>query len=136
MTAAQQRAFGRMKKNVLIIGVLVAVVVVAFVVMQVIGATTTARTVKVTDGAGNVYAMSLSDNVEQAITTDSGTNVVKVSGGKVCVVEADCPNQDCVNQGWISEVGQQIVCLPHKLIVEITDGDGASDGKAYDVVGS
>ena len=136
MTAAQQRAFGRTKKNILIIGVLVVVVAIAFVVMQVIGATTTARTVKVTDGEGNVYAMSLSDDIEQAVTTDLGTNVVKVSGGKVCVVEADCPNQDCVNQGWISEVGQQIVCLPHKLIVEIADGDGASDGKSYDVVGS
>ena len=136
MTAAQQRAFGRTKKSILIIGVLVVVVAIAFVVMQVIGATTTARTVKVTDGEGNVYAMSLSDNIEQAVTTDLGTNVVKVSGGKVCVVEADCPNQDCANQGWISEVGQQIVCLPHKLIVEIADGDGASAGKSYDVVGS
>ncbi len=136
MTAAQQRAFGRMKKNVLIIGVLVAVVVIAFVAMQVIGATSTARTVKVTDGQGNVYALSLSDNIEKTITSDLGTNVVKVSGGKVCVEEADCPNQDCVNQGWISEVGQQIVCLPHKLIVEITDQDGSSSGKTYDVVGS
>lgn len=58
MTAAQQRAFGRMKKNVLVIGVLVAVVVISFVVMQVVGATSPARTVVVTDGEGNTYALS------------------------------------------------------------------------------
>ncbi len=136
MTAAQRKAFGRMKKNVLVIGALVAVVVIAFAVMQVVGSTTPARTVVVTDGEGNAYALSLSSNAEQTITTSLGTNVVKVSGGKVCVEEADCPNQDCVNQGWISEAGQQIVCLPHKLIVEITDGDGSNASKRYDVVGS
>ena len=46
-------------------------------------------------------------------------NVVEVSGGRVRVAEADCPDRLCVRQGWISWDGESIVCLPHKLVVTV-----------------
>ena len=33
--------------------------------------------------------------------------------------DADCPDKDCVNQGWISRPGQMIVCLPNRLVIKI-----------------
>ena len=76
--------------------------------------------------------MPLSKDDILTVASSAGTNVIEVQSDKVRVSEADCPNQDCVDQGWISNAGQQIVCLPHKLVVNITNKDAAS---AYDVVG-
>lgn len=46
-------------------------------------------------------------------------NVIVIKNGKVSVTSADCPDQICVKQGAISEKGETIVCLPHKLVIEI-----------------
>ena len=35
---------------------------------------------------------------------------------------ADCPDQVCVHQGWISDSTVPIVCLPHQVIIEVTGG--------------
>ncbi|MFR7670942.1 MAG: NusG domain II-containing protein [Collinsella sp.] len=43
-----------------------------------------------------------------------GTNLIEIKDGRVHVEEADCPNQDCVHQGWVDAAEEQIVCLPHK----------------------
>ena len=34
--------------------------------------------------------------------------------------EADCPDQICVRHKAISKSGESIVCLPHKVVVEIS----------------
>ena len=57
------------------------------------------------------------------ISTDSGENHVVITGGKVSVTDADCPDKLCVKQGEIDRQGQTIVCLPHKLVVEIEGGE-------------
>ena len=58
----------------------------------------------------------------------SGSNTVSVEQGRIRVSEADCPDQICVHQGWISDSALPIVCLPHRLMIEITGGglDGAA----------
>lgn len=66
------------------------------------------------------------------VSTSEGTNTIQVKGGEVSVSDADCPNHDCVNQGAISRAGQQIVCLPHKLTVDISDKEASAE---YDVIG-
>lgn len=95
------------------------------------GSSREAGIARVTDGEGNVYEMPLDTDDTKTVTTSLGTNVVEVKDGRVRVREADCPNQDCVNQGWIDSSSQQIVCLPHKLCVDVINGE-ASD---VDVVG-
>lgn len=57
-------------------------------------------------------------------------NVVEVSGGRVRVVEADCPDRLCVRQGWIRYDGESIVCLPHKLVVTVRGTAGDLDAVA------
>ena len=58
------------------------------------------------------------------------SNVVEVSGGRVRVVDADCPDRLCVRQGWISYDGESIVCLPHKLVVTVRGTGGDLDAVA------
>lgn len=53
------------------------------------------------------------------IKTEFGYNLIEIGDEKVRIIEADCPDKLDVKKGYISEVGEVIVCLPNKLIVEI-----------------
>lgn len=59
-----------------------------------------------------------------------GSNTVQVDQGRIRIAEADCPDQVCVNQGWIFNGTVPIICLPHRLMIEIVDGGGGLDGAA------
>lgn len=68
-----------------------------------------------------VESFSLDKDREYKVTTDSGENLVVISDGAVSVTEADCPDKVCVKHSEISNVGETIICLPHKLVVEIAE---------------
>lgn len=51
-------------------------------------------------------------------------NILQIAGGAAAVVEANCGDHTCVRTGEISREGERIVCLPHKLIIQI-EGGGA-----------
>ena len=60
---------------------------------------------------------------------DGGENTILVQPGRICVSAADCPDQVCVRQGWLSDQATPVVCLPHRLILRIrgsSDIDGVS----------
>ena len=132
MTTAQKKACNRKKLNIAAVLVIAAVALAAVAATNALGSAVDARTAVIQDADGNTFTMPLSQDDVLTVASSAGTNVIEVQAGKVRVSEADCPNQDCVEQGWISKAGQQIVCLPHKLVVNITDEDAAS---AYDIVG-
>ncbi|MCI8303504.1 MAG: NusG domain II-containing protein [Lawsonibacter sp.] len=67
------------------------------------------------------YTITLEDSL--------GTNLVQVERGRIRIAEADCPDQVCVNQGWISDGTVPVICLPHRLVIEIRGG-GELDGAA------
>ena len=53
-----------------------------------------------------------------------GHNTVLVQPGRICVSEADCPDQICVQQGWLENQALPIVCMPHGLIITVADPAG------------
>lgn len=55
------------------------------------------------------------------------SNTIQVEHGRIRVESAGCPDQVCVNQGWISDGTVPIVCLPNKLVIEIKGGGGELD---------
>ena len=62
----------------------------------------------------------------QVLQPDVGENTVEISGEAVVMAHADCENQDCVNMGAVTRdnlefrvMGGFIICLPHKLSVEV-----------------
>lgn len=61
------------------------------------------------------------------IKTDEGINIVSVKDDKVAIIEADCPDKICIQPGYIDEVGESLVCLPHRVMVEIK-GETSDDG--------
>ena len=55
--------------------------------------------------------------------TPWGRNPVHVAPGAISVSEADCPDQICVKMGELTGGGIPIVCMPHRLVIEIEGGD-------------
>ena len=57
--------------------------------------------------------------IDQSFTVtleDGGFNTVTVSGGKIAVTDASCPDHNCALRGWCSG-GTDIVCLPNRLVI-------------------
>ena len=76
---------------------------------------------------GSEEKLPLDKDTTITVSTDLGSNTIVVSHGAVSVIDADCPNHDCIQQGEISSTNQQIVCLPHKLWIEVV-AEGAANG--------
>ena len=74
------------------------------------------------DRVAEPYSFTLEDG--------SGANTVQVERGRIRISAADCPDQVCVKQGWISGGAVPIICLPHTLMIEIVSGGGALEGAA------
>ena len=53
------------------------------------------------------------------IETEYGYNLIEIGEEQVRVIEADCPDEIDVKQGYISRIGETIVCLPNRMVVEI-----------------
>ena len=68
---------------------------------------------------GFYQMLSLGEDATVTVTGSLGTNIIEVANGRVRCLESDCSNQTCVKQGWVSGRGQTVVCLPHKLIVQV-----------------
>ena len=66
-----------------------------------------------------IYFQDLEEEKHIPIITKYGENIIHASKDGIYMEEADCPDQVCLRDGTISKVGQSLVCLPHKLIVEI-----------------
>ena len=47
-------------------------------------------------------------------------NVLCITGGEVYISDANCGDYTCIRTGKISREGEQIICLPHQLIITIT----------------
>lgn len=64
-------------------------------------------------------------HTEESISVEGAYhNIIEISHGRVAIIESDCPGEDCVHSGFISQAGRSIVCLPNKLEVRIV---GTSD---------
>lgn len=80
---------------------------------------------------GQVYELPLEVDTTLEVCTDEGSNTVTVSEGRVFMQEADCDGHDCMYQGYLSAPGGQIICLPHKLWIEVVE-TGSQDAQSED----
>ena len=73
------------------------------------------KTVVITQNNKQIYSGSLYE--EKVI--DLKTNVIEIKNGKVQVVSAVCKNQICVKHKQISKKGEQIACIPNKILITV-----------------
>ena len=53
------------------------------------------------------------------IRTTFGINILEVNEDGVRVIEANCPDKLDVKFGRIDKVGQAIICIPNRLVIQI-----------------
>ncbi len=83
---------------------------------------------------GEVSAVyPLTENRRVVINGANGTNLLVIENCQAYISEADCPDKLCVRQGKISMKGQSVICLPHRIVVEIT-GQEQKDNSDIDVI--
>lgn len=82
--------------------------------------------VQVVDGEGQKTLLPLEQDTIQTFATSLGENTLEISQGSVRMVDSNCPNQDCIDQGATSHPADMIVCMPHKLIVTIVSDEGSN----------
>lgn len=61
------------------------------------------------------------------VDTDYGHSLLELGDDQVRFLEADCPDQICIQKGYISRIGETIVCLPNRLVIEIKGEQGEDD---------
>ncbi|WP_419025086.1 NusG domain II-containing protein [Emergencia sp.] len=77
---------------------------------------------------GKLYGTySLVENQTIEIQQNNHLNKITIKDETVQMSYSDCRNQVCVKDGKISRTNQSIVCLPNKVMVEITGGEEEYD---------
>ena len=79
-------------------------------------------TVTVTVDGKALGTYSLSENrVVDIVTGDEELNRLVIQDGCAYVETATCPDGICSSHRPISRKGESIVCLPHKVVITVTD---------------
>ncbi|MDO4478509.1 MAG: NusG domain II-containing protein [Lachnospiraceae bacterium] len=128
----QEDKLFKLRRADLVVGaVILAAALVLFLVFRIAAPEGGVVTVTVRGEVMGTY--HLDEPLEVDIVTDGGdVNHLSINGGKATVTDADCPDKLCVHQPSISRKGEMIVCLPHGLVIEITEGRSGS----FDAVAS
>ncbi len=107
------------KRDIIFIISLLAVMIVIILFMHF--NKKTGYNVRISADGKTIKTLSLDKDEEYVFESDKGYNIVVIKDKEVYVEEADCPDKICVNHKKISNIGETIICLPHKLVVEITE---------------
>lgn len=59
-------------------------------------------------------------------------NLFSCENGEIRMIQSSCPDLICVHHRPVSRTGENIVCLPHKLVIEIIGAqENELDGVVY-----
>lgn len=107
--------------DIKIIIMVVLLTIASYLTVFFIGTSSDERILRITQDQVIIHEVILSDDYEQVfeIKYKDEYNKVFVRDNQVWVEIASCHNQVCVRQKPISRIGETIVCIPHKLIIEI-----------------
>ena len=98
-----------------------------------------------TDYEGDVLVVEQDGKVIKKLPMDKDTeyvvhygghyNTIVIKDGKAYMKDADCQDQICVHMHPIEKEGQTIICLPHRLFLELeSHDDKKKDDDAIDKV--
>ena len=70
-----------------------------------------------------ILEIDLNINKTYEVEGDNGKVVIEVLDNQIRVVEENSPYHLCSKQGFISNSGQSIICLPNKIIIELPNNE-------------
>ncbi len=107
----------RTKKDIIIIVALIIFAAASAIVI--FSLPSKGKTVNVQVDNKPYGSYSLFKNKTVKIKTEKGYNVLKIQNGYTWIEKADCKNQVCVHHKKINKSGENIVCLPHGVIISV-----------------
>ncbi len=99
--------------------IILGVILSAFIIFFSFYSSNNGNRVVVTIENKTVAEFDLNIDLNRTFSTEDGFNNLIIENGSCKVETADCKDGICISRGKISKIGESIVCLPHKLIVEI-----------------
>lgn len=118
----------KMLHDLILVGAVLAAALAVYVLVNVLGRD--GQTVVVTVDGTVIAEKPITVNDAVEIKDADGYNRVVIDNREVYMESADCPDKVCVKTGRISRAGETIVCLPHKVVVEIKGGSSYDDSIA------
>ncbi|MBQ8303269.1 MAG: NusG domain II-containing protein [Clostridia bacterium] len=109
----------KMLADIILIGVLLIVSLSVFLIISLTKEEGAVAVVTVDGVVVSEYSLA----VDGEYSLNGGTNTLVIKNGEAYVTYASCPDGLCVGQGKISMVGERIVCLPNRVMIEIV-GEG------------
>ncbi len=120
-----------MRKKILKIGdyaiLLIVAGLIVFLFSRVFFIKTSESRVEVTGSAFQKYYDIHEDRVIN-VEGPLGATTVIIEDGEVRVEDSPCREKICVKMGRKKRAGDQIICVPNRVIVEITGESEAVDG--------
>lgn len=118
------------KKDFILIGIIVVTAAVSALLLMFTQGKPGA-TVRITVDGEFYGEYSLYEEQAVSIDEELGHNRLVIEDGSAYMADADCPDKYCMDYKPISKGGETIICLPHRLVVEVT---GDRDARQPDVI--
>ncbi len=103
------------KNDILILLIVLCIATVVAIIINI--CKTKGEYVKVSINNEIYEVYKLSENITVSLPTG---NVLVINDGEAYISESNCPDKVCVNHAKISSEGESIICLPNKLVIEVT----------------
>ena len=122
------------KKDIIMIAAMLLAALALYLISQIsLGAE--ASTIVVTLDGKEVLRRPLAVESTYDIAQEDGSlNVIAVENGAVYMKEANCRDGLCIRQGKMRNGAKTIVCLPHKVVVQLTGDAPVSDNSDLDII--
>lgn len=121
------------KNDIILVAVIITIAAIALLLVNLTRQEGAFAVIKIDGTETERYPLSQSTTVEILTGKDDEfSNTLVIENGKAYISGANCPDKICAGHKAISYDGETIVCLPHKLVVEIAS-DGGDTG--LDAVG-
>ena len=108
----------KFKNDIILAVIVIAVAAVGLLLVNVFRTEGSFAVIKIDGKETERYPLSV--NTEVVIETgDNGRNTLVIEDNKAFMKDANCPDKICEGHSKISYKGETIVCLPHKVVIEI-----------------
>lgn len=57
----------------------------------------------------------------------NGTLTISVKHNAIAVIESNCPHQDCVNEGYVTETNHPIICAYNGVYIIVVSSNSIND---------
>lgn len=110
------------KKSDIIIILLIISVAIGFLLWQ--RAMPPAATATISIDSTVRRTIDLSTAKDEVFNIDGYDNITfEIKDGAIRILESDCHDRICIRAGFISKEGQSAVCLPNRVVVELSSDD-------------